>query len=166
MVRACDPALSAPALRRRAAGDKKLTVTSNVAFSKRYVKYLTKKFLKKNQLRDWLRVVATTKDTYALKFYNISCVRIRERVGCGRADVCSQGGQRRGGRRGVDVLGVSAVSLHVLSYVMLHPLVCTRMLSILSKQWRLSADQDRLSIDDADVTEGTSVSLDDEPEEL
>jgi hypothetical protein len=56
------------------AGDTKLTVTSNVAFSKRYVKYLTKKFLKKNLLRDWIRVVATTKDTYALKFYNVSYV--------------------------------------------------------------------------------------------
>ena len=35
----------------------KITVTSNVPFSKRYLKYLTKKFLKKNSLRDWIRFV-------------------------------------------------------------------------------------------------------------
>ncbi|KAJ2564625.1 60S ribosomal protein L22, partial [Coemansia sp. RSA 1836] len=38
----------------------------------RYLKYLTKKFLKKHNLRDWLRVVATTKDTYKLKYFNVS----------------------------------------------------------------------------------------------
>jgi large subunit ribosomal protein L22e len=31
----------------------------------------TKKFLKKHQLRDWLRVVATSKGVYELKFYNV-----------------------------------------------------------------------------------------------
>ncbi|KDQ63602.1 hypothetical protein JAAARDRAFT_189159 [Jaapia argillacea MUCL 33604] len=53
-------------------GDKSITVTSNVPFSKRYLKYLTKKFLKKNTLRDWIRVVASSKDQYQLKFYNIA----------------------------------------------------------------------------------------------
>ncbi|KAI9057119.1 ribosomal protein L22e [Trametes sanguinea] len=52
-------------------GDSKITVTSNVPFSKRYLKYLTKKFLKKNTLRDWIRVVASSKDVYQLRFYNI-----------------------------------------------------------------------------------------------
>ena len=52
----------------------KLTVTSNVPFSKRYLKYLTKKFLKKNTLRDWIRVVASSKDVYQLRFYNIAYV--------------------------------------------------------------------------------------------
>jgi len=52
-------------------GDVKLTLTSNVPFSKRYLKYLTKKFLKKNSLRDWIRVVASAKDVYQLRFYNI-----------------------------------------------------------------------------------------------
>ena len=33
----------------------------DVQFAKRYLKYLTKKFLKKNSLRDWLRVVAKGK---------------------------------------------------------------------------------------------------------
>lgn len=31
----------------------------------------TKKFLKKQQLRDWLRVVSASKGVYELKFYNI-----------------------------------------------------------------------------------------------
>jgi len=53
-------------------GDKSLTVSSNIHLSKRYVKYLTKKYLKKNQLRDWIRVVASGKDKYELKFYNIA----------------------------------------------------------------------------------------------
>ena len=39
-------------------GDKSITVTSNIALSKRYLKYLTKKFLKKNSLRDWIRYVS------------------------------------------------------------------------------------------------------------
>ncbi|KAJ8521464.1 hypothetical protein ONZ45_g1879 [Pleurotus djamor] len=53
-------------------GNTKITVTSNIPFSKRYLKYLTKKFLKKNQLRDWIRVVASSKDNYQLRFYNIA----------------------------------------------------------------------------------------------
>lgn len=53
-------------------GQNKITVSSNVAFSKRYLKYLTKKFLKKNSLRDWIRVVASSKDNYQLRFYNIA----------------------------------------------------------------------------------------------
>ncbi|KAI0732259.1 ribosomal protein L22e [Fomitopsis betulina] len=52
-------------------GDVKLTVSSNIPLSKRYLKYLTKKFLKKNSLRDWIRVVASGKDSYQLRFYNI-----------------------------------------------------------------------------------------------
>ncbi|CAL8091784.1 unnamed protein product [Calicophoron daubneyi] len=47
-----------------------ITVTSNIPFSKRYLKYLTKKFLKRNKLRDFLRVVAKSKDAYELRFYN------------------------------------------------------------------------------------------------
>ncbi|KAF9240900.1 ribosomal L22e protein family-domain-containing protein [Melanogaster broomeanus] len=50
----------------------KITVTSTIPFSKRYLKYLTKKFLKKNSLRDWIRVVASSKDVYQLRFYNIA----------------------------------------------------------------------------------------------
>jgi large subunit ribosomal protein L22e len=36
------------------------------------LKYLTKKFLKKNKLRDWLRVVANTKESYELRYFNIN----------------------------------------------------------------------------------------------
>jgi large subunit ribosomal protein L22e len=31
----------------------------------------TKKYLKKQQLRDWLRVVSTSKGVYELRFYNV-----------------------------------------------------------------------------------------------
>ncbi|XP_023772837.1 60S ribosomal protein L22-2 [Lactuca sativa] len=36
----------------------KISVTSDNNFSKRYLKYLTKKYLKKHNSRDWLRVIA------------------------------------------------------------------------------------------------------------
>ncbi|PAV22164.1 ribosomal L22e [Pyrrhoderma noxium] len=50
----------------------KIVVNTNIDFSKRYLKYLTKKFLKKNQLRDWIRIIASSKDAYELRFYNIA----------------------------------------------------------------------------------------------
>jgi len=31
----------------------------------------TKKYLKKQQLRDWLRVVSTSKGVYELRFFNV-----------------------------------------------------------------------------------------------
>jgi large subunit ribosomal protein L22e len=37
-------------------------VKAFVAFSKKYLKFLTKKYLKKKTLRDWLRVVAVKED--------------------------------------------------------------------------------------------------------
>merc|ERR1712000_403401 len=49
----------------------KIQVAAVAPFSKRYLKYLTKKYLKKQQLRDWLRVIATTKNSYELKYFNI-----------------------------------------------------------------------------------------------
>lgn len=52
-------------------GKAKVTIKTEIAFSKRYLKYLTKKYLKKQQLRDWLRVLATGRDTYELRFFNI-----------------------------------------------------------------------------------------------
>lgn len=48
-----------------------INIIARVAFSKRYLKFLTKKYLKKQQLRDYLRVLATKKDSYALKYFNI-----------------------------------------------------------------------------------------------
>ncbi|XP_060920558.1 60S ribosomal protein L22-like 1 isoform X1 [Labrus mixtus] len=50
----------------------KINVSSDKQFSKRYLKYLTKKYLKKNNLRDWLRVVASDKETYELRYFQIS----------------------------------------------------------------------------------------------
>ncbi|KAI9301066.1 50S ribosomal protein L22e [Cunninghamella echinulata] len=52
--------------------DNKIIVVANIAFSKRYLKYLTKKFLKKNQIRDWLRVIASDKQSFELRYFNIS----------------------------------------------------------------------------------------------
>merc|ERR1712035_118606 len=45
----------------------KINVTSEKQFSKRYLKYL-----KKKNLRDWLRVVASDKETYELRYFQIS----------------------------------------------------------------------------------------------
>jgi Ribosomal L22e protein family. len=48
-----------------------LVVTAEIPLAKRYLKYLTKKYLKKNNIRDYLRVVATDKTTYQLRYFNI-----------------------------------------------------------------------------------------------
>ncbi|CAN6877029.1 unnamed protein product [Brassica oleracea] len=39
-----------------------------------YLKYLTKKYLKKHNVRDWLRVIAANKDRnlYELRYFNIA----------------------------------------------------------------------------------------------
>ena len=50
----------------------KIVVTSTAAFSKRYLKFLTKKYLKKTNLRDWLRVVASAKNSYELRYFQIN----------------------------------------------------------------------------------------------
>ena len=48
-----------------------LVVESKIPFSKRYLKWLTKKYLKKQDLKEFLRVIATNKNTYQLKYFNI-----------------------------------------------------------------------------------------------
>lgn len=52
----------------------KITVQSpaELAFSKRQLKYLSKRYLKKQQLKDYLRVVAASKNSYEMRYYNIS----------------------------------------------------------------------------------------------
>ncbi|KAG0572778.1 hypothetical protein KC19_VG124200 [Ceratodon purpureus] len=52
----------------------RISVTSESVFSKRYLKYLTKKYLKKHNVRDWLRVIASNKDRnmYELRYFNIA----------------------------------------------------------------------------------------------
>merc|ERR1712046_366132 len=49
----------------------KIFVTAELPFSKRYLKYLTKKYLKKQQLRDYVHVVASSKGMYDLRYFNI-----------------------------------------------------------------------------------------------
>merc|ERR1712022_92473 len=48
-----------------------ITVTADAPFSKRYLKYLTKKFLKKHQLRDWLHVIADSRTSSELRYFEI-----------------------------------------------------------------------------------------------
>ena len=47
-----------------------IIVTNKIAFSKRYLKYLTKKFLKKQSLRDYIRVIARNQKSYYLRYFN------------------------------------------------------------------------------------------------
>mmetsp|Transcript_20177 Transcript_20177/g.46397 ORF Transcript_20177/g.46397 Transcript_20177/m.46397 type:complete len:126 (-) Transcript_20177:42-419(-) len=51
---------------------KKIVVNAESPFSKRYLKYLCKKYLKKQQLRDFLRVIAPSKTSYELRYFNIN----------------------------------------------------------------------------------------------
>eukprot|EP00612_Vaucheria_litorea_P004775 CAMPEP_0171462190 /NCGR_PEP_ID=MMETSP0945-20130129/6328_1 /TAXON_ID=109269 /ORGANISM="Vaucheria litorea, Strain CCMP2940" /LENGTH=130 /DNA_ID=CAMNT_0011988669 /DNA_START=39 /DNA_END=431 /DNA_ORIENTATION=- len=48
-----------------------ITIIAKAPFSKRSLKYLTKKFLKKHQLRDWLHVIADTRTSYELRYFEI-----------------------------------------------------------------------------------------------
>lgn len=52
----------------------KLTVSfpSELNFSKRQLKYLTKRYLKKQQLKNFLRVVAASKNSYEMRYYQLS----------------------------------------------------------------------------------------------
>ena len=50
----------------------KLNVTAEAPFSKRYLKYLTKKYLKKTNIRDWLHVISSGPNVYELRYFNIN----------------------------------------------------------------------------------------------
>merc|ERR1712118_632694 len=50
----------------------KIHVSAEAPFSKRYLKYLSKKLKKQQQLRDFLRVVAPNKTSYELRYFNIN----------------------------------------------------------------------------------------------
>lgn len=52
----------------------KLTIASpaELGFSKRQLKYLSKRYLKKQQLRDYLRVVAASKNSYELRYFSVA----------------------------------------------------------------------------------------------
>ncbi|KAI8592169.1 60S ribosomal protein L22 [Geranomyces variabilis] len=62
----------AVAIAKGASGSLTITVQPNTQFPKRYIKYLTKKFLKKHQLRDWIRVISSSKNAYELRYFNIA----------------------------------------------------------------------------------------------
>uniref|UniRef100_A0A7S3J318 Large ribosomal subunit protein eL22 n=1 Tax=Euplotes harpa TaxID=151035 RepID=A0A7S3J318_9SPIT len=49
-----------------------IVVTAKDKFSKRYLKYLSKRYLKKQELRDYIRVIANGKAAYQLKYFNVN----------------------------------------------------------------------------------------------
>ena len=50
---------------------KNIRVNAEIPLAKRYLKYLAKKFLKKQEVRDYLRLVATKKSTYEFKYFKM-----------------------------------------------------------------------------------------------
>ena len=48
-----------------------IVVEPKITFSKRYLKYLSKKYLKKQNLKEFMRVISTKKNTYELKYFQI-----------------------------------------------------------------------------------------------
>ena len=50
---------------------KRVTVSFKNDLQKRYLKYLTKKYLKKVDILEYLRLVATDKQTYAVKYIRL-----------------------------------------------------------------------------------------------
>jgi large subunit ribosomal protein L22e len=53
-------------------GDKKLEVVATVKYSKRAVRYYSRKFLKQVNLRDRFRLIATNKTTYEFRPYSVA----------------------------------------------------------------------------------------------
>eukprot|EP00826_Nyctotherus_ovalis_P028062 TRINITY_DN2207_c0_g1_i3.p1 TRINITY_DN2207_c0_g1~~TRINITY_DN2207_c0_g1_i3.p1 ORF type:complete len:155 (-),score=81.64 TRINITY_DN2207_c0_g1_i3:233-697(-) len=50
---------------------KKIKVSAEIPLAKRYLKYLAKKFLKKQEVRDYLRLVAPNKASYEFKYFKM-----------------------------------------------------------------------------------------------
>ena len=48
-----------------------ISITTSAPMKKRYLKYLTKMFFAKNDLRDYIRVLATDKQSYALRYFKV-----------------------------------------------------------------------------------------------
>ncbi|KAL7674193.1 hypothetical protein ACOME3_000472 [Neoechinorhynchus agilis] len=48
-----------------------VTVTADVEIPKRYLKYLTRKYLASVGLRNWLRVLANGKSSYEVRYFNL-----------------------------------------------------------------------------------------------
>ena len=55
-----------------------IIVNATIPFSKRYLKYLTKKYLKKNNLRDWPRVAAMPQVAFVCHTCGVDIRTIRE----------------------------------------------------------------------------------------
>lgn len=49
----------------------KVTIVSQKPLSKRYIKYLSKKFLYARKIKDWVRVVAADRNSYRFSYYNV-----------------------------------------------------------------------------------------------
>ncbi|KAG0441591.1 60S ribosomal protein L22 [Dictyocoela muelleri] len=48
-----------------------VTIVSQKPLSKRYIKYLSKKFLYARKIKDWVRVVASDRNGYRFSYYNV-----------------------------------------------------------------------------------------------
>ena len=48
-----------------------VVISAKNELQKRYLKYLTKKYLKKNDILEYLRLVATDKHSYAIKYIKL-----------------------------------------------------------------------------------------------
>ncbi|KAJ9453758.1 60S ribosomal protein L22 [Diplonema papillatum] len=52
--------------------DQAIVITKfKVLFAKRYLKFLTRKFLRQEKLKEYVRLVSTNKHDYQLRYYNI-----------------------------------------------------------------------------------------------
>ena len=49
----------------------KLNISTKSQFAKRYIKYLIKKYLKKNDILEYLKVIATDKQSYKIKYIKL-----------------------------------------------------------------------------------------------
>jgi len=47
-------------------------VSATIPFSKRYIKYLTKRYLKKEDVKNYLRIISTSKSGYELRFHKVA----------------------------------------------------------------------------------------------
>jgi large subunit ribosomal protein L22e len=55
-----------------------IILQATIPFSKRYLKYLTKKYLKKQDLKEYLRVISSNKNQYELRYFNIQSDEVNE----------------------------------------------------------------------------------------
>eukprot|EP01113_Clastostelium_recurvatum_P035938 TRINITY_DN505_c0_g1_i4.p2 TRINITY_DN505_c0_g1~~TRINITY_DN505_c0_g1_i4.p2 ORF type:complete len:230 (-),score=109.40 TRINITY_DN505_c0_g1_i4:71-715(-) len=56
---------------KRGTTDVQVVISNGNKFSKKYCKYLIKRYLKKNQLRDWLRPVASAPGSFDIRYFAI-----------------------------------------------------------------------------------------------